>query len=76
MRATSPWGGSSVSGATPAMFQSHLVLLFLFSVFVATIFATLMRDDLREQFKLGALLFGTLVGSAIVLGWLMYPFPV
>jgi len=54
---------------------SHLVSLLLFSVLVATVFATLLRDDLRSRLRLGVLLFGAFVLSSVVVGWLMYPFP-
>jgi hypothetical protein len=57
------------------MLQSHFVLLLLFSLFVALVFAALMRDEPREQLRFGAFMFVTLVVSALVLGWLMYPFP-
>ncbi len=55
--------------------QSHLLLLVTFAFFVSLIFAVLTKDDVREQVKFGALLFGGFVVSAIVLGWLMYPIP-
>lgn len=55
---------------------SHLLLLVLFSVFVSVVFAALLRDDLHEQIRLGAKLFAGFVGAALLLGWLMYPFPV
>lgn len=54
---------------------SHLGLLVIFSVFVSIAFATLMRDEPLEQLKFGARLFGMFVGSAIILGWLLYPLP-
>jgi hypothetical protein len=54
---------------------SHLGLLLVFSAFVSTAFAVLMRDEPREQLKFGARLFGTFVGSAVLLGWLLYPLP-
>jgi hypothetical protein len=54
---------------------SHLGLLALFSAFVSTAFAVLMRDEPRDQLLFGAKLFGTFVASAIVLGWLLYPLP-
>ena len=31
--------------------------------------------DAREQFRTGAMMFGGFIATAIVLGWLMYPFP-
>jgi len=55
--------------------HSHLLLLLLFSFFVSLIFAVLMRDDAREQLRFGGLLFGGFIASAIVLGWVMYAFP-
>ena len=55
--------------------RSHFLLLLLFSFFVALVFAALLRDDPREQLRFGALMFGSLVGAALVVGWLMYPFP-
>ena len=54
---------------------SHLGLLLIFSAFVSTAFAVLMRDEPSEQLKFGARLFGTFVGSAVLLGWLLYPLP-
>ena len=55
--------------------RSHFLLLVLFSFFVALVFAVLLRDERREQLRYGALMFGSLVGAAVALGWLMYPFP-
>ena len=37
--------------------------------------ASLIRDDPREQFRTGAAMFGGFIATALVLGWLMYPFP-
>ena len=54
---------------------SHFLLMLLFAAFVALVFALLMRDEPMEQFRLGAMLFGGLIGAAILLGWLMYPLP-
>jgi hypothetical protein len=55
--------------------QSHLLLLTLFAFFVSLIFAAIAKDDVREQLRFGGLMFGGFLVSAIVLGWLMYPFP-
>lgn len=54
---------------------SHFLLLALFSVFVSLVFAVLMRDDPREQARFGARLLLGFAATAVVLGWLMYPFP-
>lgn len=54
---------------------SHFLLMSLFSFFVSVVFGVLMRDKPRDQLRLGALMFGGFLASGIVLGWLMYPFP-
>ena len=54
---------------------SHLGLMSIFAFSVSLVFATLMRDDPREQLRLGARLFGGFVGLAFVAGWLLYFLP-
>jgi prepilin signal peptidase PulO-like enzyme (type II secretory pathway) len=58
------------------MMQSHVGLLVLFAFFVSLVFAVLAKDDVREQMRFGGLLFAGFVVTALVLGWLMYPFPI
>ena len=58
-----------------AIAHSHLFLLVLFASFVSLVFAVIARDEAREQIKLGGLMFAGFIASALVLGWLMYPFP-
>jgi hypothetical protein len=55
--------------------RSHLLLLVLFAFFVSLVFAVIAKDDAREQARLGGLMFAGFVASAVILGWLMYPFP-
>jgi hypothetical protein len=55
--------------------QSHFVLLALFAFFVSLVFAVITKDDVREQARFGGLMFAGFLVSAIVFGWLMYPFP-
>jgi hypothetical protein len=54
---------------------SHFQLLVLFACFVSLVFAVIAKDDGWEQFRFGGMMFCGLVASAVVLGWLMYPFP-
>jgi len=54
---------------------SHLLLLLVFAFFVSLVFAVLLRDDARSQLRFGGLVFGGFVVSAVLLGWVMYPFP-
>jgi hypothetical protein len=55
--------------------RSHLVLLSIFAFLVSLVFALLNRDTPREQAQFGALLFAGFLAAGIVLGWLMYVFP-
>ena len=55
--------------------RSHLLLLAIFAFFVSLVFAVMAKDDPRDQLRLGGLMFGGFLASAVVLGWLMYPFP-
>ena len=55
--------------------HSHLLLMTLFAFFVSLVFAVISKDDLREQARFGGLMFVGFMAVAIVVGWLMYPFP-
>jgi len=55
--------------------SSHVVTLVVFSALVSTVFATLLRDELRSRVRFGLWAFGCFVLSTLVLGWLMNPFP-
>ena len=57
------------------MLHSHLLLLVVFAFFVSLVFAVIAKDDAREQLRFGALMFAGFIVSALVLGWLMFPFP-
>jgi hypothetical protein len=57
------------------MMQSHLVLLVMFAFFVSLVFAVIAKDDAGDQLRFGGMMFGGFLASAVVLGWLMYPFP-
>ena len=56
--------------------QSHFVLMLIFSLCVSTVFAGLLRDRSGEQLVIGAKMFAGMVAAALVLGWLMRPFPI
>jgi len=51
---------------------SHVGFMVLFAACVAAVFATLLRDELREQLRFGGRVFGALVVGAYLLGWIMY----
>ena len=54
---------------------THVGLMIVFALFVSVVFAALMRDEPREQVRLGTKLFGGLVGGGLLVGWLLYPLP-
>jgi heme A synthase len=55
--------------------SSHLLLLVIFALLVSAVFATLSRDEPREQLRAGAMMFGGFIAAAVILGWLMFPLP-
>ena len=55
--------------------QSHLLLLALFAFFVSLVFAVIAKDEVREQLRVGGMMFAGFLASAVLLGWLMYPIP-
>ena len=58
------------------MTHSHLVLMLMFSLCVSAVFAGLLREEARDQLIIGARMFGGMVVAALILGWLMFPFPI
>lgn len=54
---------------------SHFLVLSLFAFLVSIAFALLMRDTSKEQIRFAIFSFVCFVGTAFVIGWLMYPFP-
>ena len=55
--------------------NSHFLVLTVFALFVSTAFALLMRSEPKEQLRFGVFAFICFLGSAFLIGWLMYPFP-
>ena len=54
---------------------SHAGLMIIFALFVSVVFATLMRDEPKEQLYFGGQLFVAFVVGGIALGWILYFFP-
>lgn len=55
--------------------RSHFGHLLLYSAIVAAFFAVLTRRTIREQLKLGALIFAAMAGGVLLLAYVMFPFP-
>ena len=54
---------------------SHLGLMVIFSLGVSVVFATLQRDEPREQILLGARLLAGFLGVGILMGCVLYFLP-
>jgi cytochrome bd-type quinol oxidase subunit 2 len=54
---------------------SHLLALVVFSTLVSVVFAILLREKGQDRLRFALMTFGAFVLSAVVVGWLMYPFP-
>ena len=54
---------------------SHLLLMALFAGCVAIVGGVLLKETPRGQARSAAEIFGSLVGAALVLGWILYFLP-
>jgi hypothetical protein len=54
---------------------SHVLLMALFAACVAAVGGVLLKDTPREQARTAAGIFGSLVGAALALGWVLYFLP-
>ena len=55
--------------------RSHFLHMLLYSTLVSAFFAILVRRTPRGQLRLGGLLWISMVGGALTLAYVMYPFP-
>jgi len=54
---------------------SHFALMTLYAASLGVFFATLWKRARRDQVRLFLKIFVSLMGGALLLGWLMYFFP-
>ncbi len=50
---------------------SHLSMMMLFAACVSAVFGTLLREQARDQLRLGLRIFAGLVLGAYAFGWIM-----
>ena len=55
--------------------KSHLLHLLLYSSLVSAFFALLTRNTVRGRLRVGGIIWVAMVGGALVLAYLMFPFP-
>jgi len=54
---------------------SHVLMMALFSACVAVVGGVLLEDTFRGQAIAAGKIFGGLMAGAILLGWILYVFP-
>jgi hypothetical protein len=57
------------------MIVSHFTALAIFALIVATVFSGINKSGRRDQLRYGVFVFLAFLAVAIVVGWVMYPFP-
>jgi len=62
-----------ISGAAGVVMRSHLFHMLLFAGLLSAFFSVLLRREKRERIKFGLLMWGGLVGGAIILAFVMAP---
>ena len=55
--------------------MSHLLLMSAYAFIISAFFTVLWKRQRKEQIKLFLQLFLGLLGGALLIAWLMYPFP-
>jgi hypothetical protein len=58
-----------------SLLRNHLVLMFLYAAAVSLFFALLWKPTRAERIRFFVEVFAALFIGGIVVGWLMYPFP-
>ncbi len=53
----------------------HFPAMLLFAFLASVVFAVLGKDTTRDRVLYGLKSFSLFVGIALLLGWIMYPFP-
>lgn len=57
------------------MLNDHFLTLLIFSALVSAFFGTLTRETPRECVRVSAVMLVSMVGVSIIVGWVMYLFP-
>jgi len=55
--------------------RSHFLNMVIFAALVAVFFAFLTQNDMRERVRVILILGGSMVVLALVMAYVMYPFP-
>lgn len=58
-----------------SILRSHIVLMFLYALATGIFFSYLWKTTKRDRIRFFLIVFCSLFIGGLVLGWLMYPFP-
>lgn len=58
-----------------SLLRNHIVLMLIYSIAAALFFALLWKPTRAERIRFFLEVFAALFIGGIVLGWVMYPFP-
>ncbi len=58
-----------------SLLRNHIVLMFIYAMATALFFTLLWKEEKRERIRFFATIFVSLFLGGIILGWMMYPFP-
>jgi hypothetical protein len=60
---------------TPSVWKDHVPLMVFLATLLSMFLSLLWREGLRERRRFFTRVWLALVGGALALAWLMYPFP-
>ena len=55
--------------------RSHFLFMVTFALICSTVIALITKDDPKEQWGYFWKFFGSLILIALLIAWIMYPFP-
>jgi cytochrome bd-type quinol oxidase subunit 2 len=58
-----------------SLLRHHVVLMFFYATATALFFALLWKQERRDRISFFVRIFLAMFVGGLVLGWLMYPFP-
>jgi hypothetical protein len=58
-----------------SLLRNHVVLMFIYAVAAGVFFSLLWKEERKERIRFFLLVFCSLFFGGIVLGWVMFPFP-
>lgn len=58
-----------------SILRNHLVLMLIYAISAALFFSLLWKNTRAERIRFFVIVFAALFVGGIILGWVMFPFP-